>query len=194
MSEAKLRSFERVLTMLAEDGYTWGDLVEWVSCPSSGRQADCWAGLFRARTQVSRILDLWASKGSRDGRRQVHEWAVGYLEKVVNDEAQRVTCQGILQSRRLNIDDTFLRTFDLASVHARVRAMCPTMDRLMQSFSTTNRQRKEEKREITTEEERILREKRRERKEAVSCSPVNHICTTCSAPNRSALALQCQIC
>ncbi len=163
--------FDRILASLAQEGYTWGDLVEWVSRPSSGRRADRWAGLFRNRTQLSRILNLWAWKGTQDMRRQVQEWAVGYMGRIVSAEAEQVTKQGVLQSRRLNIDDSFLRSFDLSGVHDRIRTLCPCMSTLLRSFSTTRRQAREDARELSTQKERDLRDKQRERKDTVCYSP-----------------------
>ncbi len=141
-AEVKAKCFNGILQTLEQHGYTWGDLVEWISRPSSKRATARWEGLFRNRKQVATILDLWAWKTSLDSRAQVKDWAVNFVGAIVSKEAQSVTAGNILQTRALELDDTFLRAFDLTRVYDQVRALCPSMTSVMRAFSTTERQRK----------------------------------------------------
>ncbi len=169
---AKVRCFERVLDTLAREGHTWGDFVEWISRPSSRRQAVRWDGLFRARSQAARILDMWAWKSSPASRRQVHNWAVEYVGRIVSKEGDAVTKSKLLQSRSVAITDSFLVSFDLASIHDRIRSLCPSMTAIMRNFSTTSRQQKTETKVPASARERRAQDARRERKDTVARSPI----------------------
>ncbi|RDX50743.1 hypothetical protein OH76DRAFT_1348447 [Lentinus brumalis] len=140
IAAAKEQCFLGVLELLDKGGYTWGDLVEWLSRPSSGCKSVRWHGFFKNGSQVSRVLDLWAWKNPPTVRHRVQKWAVTCACKVVNKEGDLVTESGILQSQDLPIDDSFLISFDISSIHSRLRDMCPYMNQLMRAFGTTRRQ------------------------------------------------------
>ncbi len=174
-AEKKARCFDVILATLKREGYTWGDLVEWIARPSSDRSLARWEGLFRNGKQVKRILDLWAWKNSPDSRVHVKNWAIQYMGKLVSEEAQAVTQSNILQTRSLDLDDNFLRSFDLASIHDRIRGLCPAMTSVLRMFSTTHRQWKAlEKNNHTAEgRERIV--KQLDRTNTVSNIPITYL-------------------
>ncbi|EJF56897.1 hypothetical protein DICSQDRAFT_150154 [Dichomitus squalens LYAD-421 SS1] len=138
-----------VLEKLKLHGQTWGDFVEWISTPTSGAAQQRYDGLFRprerqtGRSQVVRILDLWTTKNSPTGRRDVRTWATEYMERVVSQEATKATLDGVLMTRRQPISGDFFLSLSLSSIHDRVRTLCPTMASIMFAFSTTTRQLKD---------------------------------------------------
>lgn len=172
-ASAKTRCFENTLATLKDGGQTWGDFVEWISRPSSGHQTERYEGLFRDRQQISRILDLWAWKNTRTGSKQVQIWATNYLSKIVSREAADVTRQGILQSRRICMTDAFIQTFNLSSVHDRIREICPGMTSLLRAFSTTRRQQKQASLPTTTARERDMQLRRGQQNNTVSAPHVD---------------------
>ena len=178
MSEVVIREahFRAILTGLEAGGYTWGDLVEWVSRPSSGQKDVRYSGFFRNKGQVRRTLDIWVSRNSRSGRHIVHEWALDYAASVVSKEARAVTREGILQSRRMTMSRSFLLSFDLTSVHDRIRQMCPGATKIMGAFSTTTRQQHEHDSAMTAREVEVAT-KRKQRRDRVS----THLLTTGSS-------------
>ena len=97
------------------------------------------------------------------------------MGKIVRTEAERITKDGVLQARRIKIDDGFLRAFDLTSIHDRVRNLCPSMTSLMRSFSTTARQRREMLQVPASEKGRKAYHQRAERKEIVSHPPARSV-------------------
>ncbi|KAI0363846.1 hypothetical protein BV20DRAFT_957447 [Pilatotrama ljubarskyi] len=135
------RSFEAALAELDRGGQTWGDLVEYVSAPKSGMRSIRYEGMFRAAGQLERILDLWAFKNTRSGKRRLLDWSLNYMSTVVSREGDRATHDGLLQSRKMTISEDFVLGFDLARIHAALRTLCPAMSTLMHRFSTTNRQK-----------------------------------------------------
>ncbi|EJF61026.1 hypothetical protein DICSQDRAFT_41746, partial [Dichomitus squalens LYAD-421 SS1] len=140
--------FRDVLQNLELHGQTWGDFVEWISMPTSGVAKERYDGLFKNRdrqtgeSQVARILDLWTTKNSQTGRRDVHGWATKYLGKVVSEEANAVTRDGVLMTRRQPITGQFFLALTLSSIHQKIRELCPTMTIILHAFSTTQRQQK----------------------------------------------------
>ncbi|KAI0690244.1 hypothetical protein C8T65DRAFT_834461 [Cerioporus squamosus] len=162
-AKARDRCFKEVLGQLQEGGYGWGEFVEWISRPSSGHKQQRYEGLFRCPERVHRILDLWATRNTSTGKRAVHSWAVSYVGKVVSREAHAVTKSGFLHSRNKSMTESFLSSFDLSSIHTRLRSMCPTATSILRSFSTTSRQKKVEEKGVTGEKTDALLGKRQER-------------------------------
>ena len=165
--------FVAVLDTLKQNNQTWGNFVEWLSHPASKRAQERFDGLFKNRSrdsstddvqsQVGRILDLWATQNSKTGRGDVHAWAMHYVCRVVNREATRVSREGILLTRPDAMTDSFLLSFDLSSIHERIRTLCPSTTELLRHLTTTRRQRKKEEVMPQTTEEQETAE-RRERK------------------------------
>ncbi|KAI0351936.1 hypothetical protein OH77DRAFT_1486727, partial [Trametes cingulata] len=117
-------------------------------------------GMFRATGQLERILDLWALKNSRSGKRRVHSWTLHSMSQVVSREADRATYTGVLQSRRMVVSEAFVLGFNLTDIHEKLREICPTMSSLMHSFSTTRRQAMEQEQGTQTASEDALLRKR----------------------------------
>ncbi|KAH9897009.1 hypothetical protein C8Q73DRAFT_642360 [Cubamyces lactineus] len=157
LEEARDLCFQEVLTRLEVAGLTWGDLVEWICTPGTGRGDIRYRGLFERGAQVERILDLWVSKNSRTGRDTVHKWALQYVGQVVSKEGHQATKSGTLMSCRMALTESFVLNFNFSSMHRALSDLCPSMADLMHAFSTTQRQRHRAKQisESAQEEERV---------------------------------------
>ncbi len=156
----KLTCYRNVMAHLKAADATWGDFVEWISDPRSGCKHVHFEGLFKNRHQVSHILDLWAKKNSRTGRTILREWTIEYTARLVSQEAEVVTQEGVLQSRRMPMTDSFILSFSLSSIHARICMLCPTMSTVLAAFSTTQRQKNLDGEPPTTDQELQTREQR----------------------------------
>ncbi|EJF62570.1 hypothetical protein DICSQDRAFT_57887 [Dichomitus squalens LYAD-421 SS1] len=153
--------YRSVLAQIEAVDSTWGDFVEWVSDPMSGCKQVQYEGLFKNSVQVNRILDFWAQKNSRTGKRAMRVWAIDYTTHLVNREAESVTREGVLQSRQMPMTDSFILSFSLSEIHERIRMICPTTTVLLRAFSTTQRQRKKNEIPPSTEREHETRARRR---------------------------------
>ncbi|KAH9934407.1 hypothetical protein B0H21DRAFT_77941 [Amylocystis lapponica] len=122
----------------------WGDLVLFVSDPTNAHGQERYDGLFGVRGRLHTILDLWVSwKNSRTGRQLTHAWALDYMSRLVNHEANKATRSGILQSRKMSVNEAFALTFSMTSVYDRLQVICPCMTFLMHEFSMTPRQKRD---------------------------------------------------
>lgn len=167
-TEAREASFRAALEELTKAGLTWGEFVQWVCKPGCGRGNLRQRGMFERENQVEEVLDLWATKNSFKGQQKVHNWAVRYLSKVVSKEADDATGSGILMSRRMVVDESFVLKFNLQGIHHALRASCPSMASLLYAFSTSKRQRKVDKKTKKTPREELAAQRRGERKDRVS--------------------------
>lgn len=168
VAQAREASFKAALEVLTNAGLTWGEFVHWICEPACGRGNLRQRGMFEREGQVENVLDLWATKNSEKGEKKIHDWAVGYLGKVVSREADAATGSGILMSRRMVVDESFVLKFNLQDIHYRLRKSCPTMASLMFAFSTSKRQRKVNEKSMKTPREETAATRRVERKERVS--------------------------
>lgn len=168
-AENRTQCFQAVLKRLQQDDLTWGDFVEWISTPVHGRCKHRYNGLFRNQNgQVAQILNLWADTNTPASKLQLRAWATSYLGKVVSKEANAVTQNGFLQSRRIPMTTSFIESFDLSAIHERIRELCPTMTHLMREFATTNRQRVQAGKPGSTVKAQDRQRKRVEKKETIS--------------------------
>ncbi|KAH9840190.1 uncharacterized protein C8Q71DRAFT_746208 [Rhodofomes roseus] len=134
---------DEVLSILRAEGYTWGDLVLYLSDPASKRGDERYEGMFDILGRIEQVLTYWtSSRNSPTGRQAVHVWALDYVEKAIRREGTRATKDGVLQSRKMVVDDGFLSRFNLSKIYDRLTALCPIMTSLLREFSTTARQRR----------------------------------------------------
>lgn len=143
VTEQKKRdTLANVLAILKTNHLTWGDLVLFVSEPANGLGRERYDGMFAVPGRVDTILDMWVSwKNSQTARNTVHQWALAYISRIVNREANNATKSGILQSRKMSVNEAFALTFSLSSIYDKLREMCPCMTLLMHEFSMTRRQK-----------------------------------------------------
>ncbi|KAH9915833.1 uncharacterized protein B0H18DRAFT_1040100 [Fomitopsis serialis] len=66
---------------------------------------------------------------------------MGYIKKLIGREASRTTKGGMLQSRKMQLDEAFVLNFSLTKIHESLRRLCPIMTELLWEFASTTRQR-----------------------------------------------------
>ncbi|PIL24781.1 hypothetical protein GSI_12667 [Ganoderma sinense ZZ0214-1] len=174
VEDARVACFTAVLATLKAGNQTWGDFVEWISQPASQKAQERFDGLFKRRpqdpsaskgqTQVGRILDLWVTRNSNTGKADVHDWAMRYACRVVNREANSVSRKGVLLTRPEMVTGSYLHSFELSSIHERIRALCPSTTELLRQLTTTRRQRKQAESPPVTSQEKENVQKREEKK------------------------------
>lgn len=142
--ETKDIIFQQIMHSLTTSKYPWGELLLWISDPSSTCPAQHrYSGFFRNREQVKAVLDHWTSDSNcKSGKAAVREWALQYVERTVFKEGQKATSSGLLHSRGREVDSTFVLSFNLLSLYDQLKELCPNMTRILHTFSTTTRQRK----------------------------------------------------
>ncbi|KAH9842929.1 uncharacterized protein C8Q71DRAFT_698962, partial [Rhodofomes roseus] len=125
------------------NGYTWGDLVLYVSNPSSKRGLERYRGMFDVRGRVQTILTYWtSSRNSLTGRQAVHSWVMDYIKTSIAREASKATHDGVLQSRKKVVNESFVLDFSLTQIYHRLAELCPVMTELLKAFTMTTRQKK----------------------------------------------------
>lgn len=159
--------FNQVISLLQDAELTWGDFVEWVCEPRTGRGGIRYWGMFSKDGQVERVLNLWAWKNSKSGKSKMQAWATAFMGRVVSKEGKAATADGILMSRRMAITESFVLDFDLQKIHNTIQKRCPSMATLMREFSTTPRQRAAAGKPEKTAREEEIEQKRLDRKNRV---------------------------
>lgn len=134
--------FEDVLDRLQRAGHTWGDLIEWISDPSSSCPANNrYDGFFNSADQVSQVLNNWASRHNcKSGRKAMNNWAVEHVRQKILREGDEVTKSNILQSHTMAIDRSFISGFSLTGLYRKLSMLCPVTTSLLHSLATTPRQ------------------------------------------------------
>ncbi|KZT69353.1 hypothetical protein DAEQUDRAFT_646439, partial [Daedalea quercina L-15889] len=134
---------DEALAMLKRHDLTWGDLVLYVSDPASRKGAERYSGMFEIPDRVKQVLTYWVSSfNSPTGRDTVRLWIMEYVKRLIGLEGSRATEDGVLQSRKLIVNESFVANFDLKQICAHLRKLCPTMTELLQEFTLTRRQKK----------------------------------------------------
>ncbi|TFY62443.1 hypothetical protein EVJ58_g3854 [Rhodofomes roseus] len=133
-----------VLSILNDNDVPFGELLEFISDPSNQQGRERYWGLFIDTTRVQRILNFWvSSENSSTGRNAVQEWAINLVSKLVAREARTATKDRLLQTEKRAIDEQFALGFSMAAMHSKFVDLCPTMLQVLDSFSSTTRQRRE---------------------------------------------------
>lgn len=133
--------FDDALDMLSANGLTWGDLVMYVSDPTSRRGREKYRGMFDIPGRIEQLLTLWtSSRNSTTARRSIHAWIMDYMKSMISREGKRATKDGVLQSRKREVDEGFILNFKLDQIYDRLALLCPTMTGLLAAFTTTRRQ------------------------------------------------------
>lgn len=137
--------FQHVLDELKLAGLSWGSFVEWISDPKSSCDAENrYEGFFCDQDQVLRVLNHWVSwRNCNSGQLLVKKWAVDHVRKRVSQEGRTATKDGLLQSRTMVIDKSFVLNFDLVGLYNRLTELCPTIEAILRSFCTTSKQLRE---------------------------------------------------
>ncbi|KAH9929201.1 uncharacterized protein B0H18DRAFT_1154576 [Fomitopsis serialis] len=134
---------EEVLALLKSHGLTWGDLVLYVSDPSSKKGLEKYKGMFDVPGRIEQVLTYWtSSRNSPTGRQALYTWIVNYVRRLVTREGIRATKDGVLQSSRMRMSEAFVTNFSLTQLHERLTMLCPLMAELLREFTMTTRQTK----------------------------------------------------
>ncbi|KAH9907659.1 uncharacterized protein B0H18DRAFT_898221, partial [Fomitopsis serialis] len=132
-----------VLTYLRRQDVTWGDLVLYVSDPASKKGDERFDGMFAIPGRVEAVLNHWtSSQNSPTARSAIHAWILDYVKRHIAHEGHQATRDGLLQSRKMVVDEAFALQFSLTGLYDRLRALCPTMAGMLREFSMTTRQMK----------------------------------------------------
>ncbi|KAF8074686.1 hypothetical protein FPV67DRAFT_1474575 [Lyophyllum atratum] len=134
--------FDETLSSLKRHGYTVGEFLLYLSNPMYKQRQARWEGLFRDRTTVPQLLNLWASQSTPASREQVHDWAVEYVAKEVRYEARQITFDQKLQTSQRPIDLQFVLGFEMGAVQSYLRQKGSAFMRILESFATSTRQLK----------------------------------------------------
>ncbi|KAI0073145.1 hypothetical protein K474DRAFT_1603842, partial [Panus rudis PR-1116 ss-1] len=149
-----------ILNMLLHEGLNIGDFFLYVSDPNNPVGNERHNGLFKRKGIVAWILDFWTGSQSSDtARAAVHEWVMGYMEKVCSIEGEAVTASGILRSDERAYTDPNSHTLDnfsLRQVFDDIRDACPSMTCLLQVFSTTKRQERRAVNSIAEKKQNLI--------------------------------------
>jgi hypothetical protein len=139
-SEAKKRGmFDSVLSSLQDHGYTLGELL-YVSDPIYKQGIARWEGLFRDRSLIGKLLDLWSSQSSVVSREQIHTWAINYVSKEVKHEARAITESGFLQTLHRPVNMGLVLGFDVSTMEAYFMEHGSVFMQVFRSFATSARQ------------------------------------------------------
>ncbi|KAI0073016.1 hypothetical protein K474DRAFT_1604071 [Panus rudis PR-1116 ss-1] len=161
--EAKIARKQRchhVLNTLLSEGLNIGDFFLYVSDPTNPVGTERHNGLFKRKGVIAQILDFWtSSQSSETARATVHEWVMGYMEKVCSMEGEMITDSGILRSDERAYTDPkshSLDNFSLRNVFNNIRDACPSMTRLLQVFCTTKRQERRATDSVIAKKENLI--------------------------------------
>lgn len=133
---------EETLEYLQRNGLTWGDLVLYISDPASKKGAERFTGMFDVPGRVEQVLTYWtSSRNSRTARKSIDQWVMSYITRRITYEGQKATQSGILQLRKMSIDEAFALNFSLTKLYDHLMRLCPTMTTLLREFSMTTWQK-----------------------------------------------------
>ncbi|TFY51101.1 hypothetical protein EVJ58_g10739 [Rhodofomes roseus] len=156
-AEARRQTCQSILQILRDTDTPFGDLLEFISDPAHQQGRERYWGLFADTARVHRILNLWvSSENSTTGREAVHEWAVGYVSRIVAREGRRATKDGFLRTQERTVDQDFALGFRLANLKDKLDEQCPTVVQVLESFSSTARQRRKSSRNWQTRQQNYL--------------------------------------
>jgi hypothetical protein len=138
----KHRYFSSILEGLHTCGYSFGQLVIYVSDPISKQGVARWEGMFKESSFVSRILGLWAFKSSTTTQEQVRDWAVSYVAKQVRQEVKKITSSQFLQTWWRPVDSKLVLGFNISTIHKHFREHGSTFMTILESLATSPKQLK----------------------------------------------------
>ncbi|KDQ51992.1 hypothetical protein JAAARDRAFT_62157 [Jaapia argillacea MUCL 33604] len=132
---------EEALQCLVDFRLSIRDLILYVSDPKYQQRELRWFGFFIRKGDVEQVLDWWiSSENSATGWRIVKDWAVKYVCSVVNQEAQKITASGDLQTQNKPIDAASFLDNDLSRIYKYLCEKASVVMTIAKSFATTSRQ------------------------------------------------------
>lgn len=138
-----VQTCKEVLAHLNEDGFTFGDLVLYVSDPENWQGNHRYTGFFSYPARVKTVLDHWISSGNSDAGRQVmEEWVLTRARHMVRREGSAATSDGFLQASKKVVDTSFALDFSFTRVNQQLHDLCPNMMAILEEFATSAKQRR----------------------------------------------------
>ncbi|KDR71311.1 hypothetical protein GALMADRAFT_39882, partial [Galerina marginata CBS 339.88] len=132
--------FSSVLEGLRQRGYSFGQLVLYVSDPVFKQGIARWDGMLKDGSFISRIFNLWAFKASITTRNQVREWAVNYVAEAVREEAKEITSSRFLQTNWRPINSKPVLGFNVSKIQTYFQDHGSIFMRILKSLATSSKQ------------------------------------------------------
>lgn len=99
-----------------------------------------WSGFFAQKDLVKKILGYWTTSSySRTARALVQEWATGLVSQTVEKESRSITKSGMLQKRKMVVNEDFFLKYSLTNITRSLRAIAPSAFLIFDAFSATKR-------------------------------------------------------
>ncbi|KAK7029753.1 hypothetical protein R3P38DRAFT_3188615 [Favolaschia claudopus] len=139
----RLQVFDKFLKEMRENDISLAEFMEHVFNPEIKLNYDWrWRGFFAQQSMVERIFGYWTTSNyNLSTRNFIHNWATNLVSKMAASESRAITDSGILAKTKKTVNEKFFLDFSLANLARTIRGMAPTMFRILDSFSTTTRQR-----------------------------------------------------
>ncbi|KAJ8093914.1 hypothetical protein PM082_009785 [Marasmius tenuissimus] len=135
VAELRRKRLIETLDDLHKRGLGFGDLFDFVFDPGEYQGNIRYQEFYRKEGWVTKALSQWMS--NETARREVHNWAVEYVESVVRKEAKGITTNGHL---RQPLSPEMLTSFSFFGLRKKLDDWAPTTMRLFSAFSTSARQ------------------------------------------------------
>ncbi|KZP08017.1 hypothetical protein FIBSPDRAFT_914360 [Athelia psychrophila] len=137
----KTNALNATLASLDPRGLTWSDLMTYVFDPVYKQGRHRYSGFFNTVGAASKILNHWISP-QNPAHEEVHEWAVGYVERCVAGEGKFVNEKGFLHSKKATLSATNILNFSMQGHQDKLRKHAGVAMRLFEAFATSPRQKK----------------------------------------------------
>ena len=130
---------DNILGQLKDRGYSLAQLLEYMFNSKKKHSFDWrWKGFFAQGSTVQRVLNYWTSSSyNKTTCTFVHNWATQVLAKAVGKESQKITKSGLLQKRKMIVNEEFFMKFTFTDLTSHLRKVAPTAFRIFDAFSTT---------------------------------------------------------
>lgn len=137
----KINALNATLASLDPRGINWSDLMTYVFDPVYKQGRHRHGGFFNAAGAATEILNHWISP-QNPAHEEIHEWAVGYVEKYVAGEGRVVNEKGFLHSKKETLSATNILNFSMQAHQVKLRKHAGVAMRMFEAFATSPRQRK----------------------------------------------------
>jgi hypothetical protein len=131
--------FDDVLNEMKMKNYSFAQLLEYVFNLANKHPFDWqWSGFFAQKDLVKKVLRYWTTSSySRTARALVQDWATGLVSRTVGKESRSITKLGVLQKRKMVVNEDFFLKYSLTNITRSLRTMAPSAFRIFDAFSAT---------------------------------------------------------
>jgi len=144
-TERQQRAIANALQNLEDASVTFADLCLYVFNPDNTHITSgwCWDNFYKRPEDIDQILTWMVSKpNSRQARRFVRRGMIVIMEKVVADEADRITKAGVLRPPA-EIDASYVLGMKFNELPQMIQVNCPTMFHILMGIAKTHHQENE---------------------------------------------------